>query len=233
MYYFNEVPNFNAPLYGETYSTKNVMFKRNLLRLEGLGSVKTSPDLANIFLGVISEANKLTEAQQENTEKMNNVINSILQLGVGEKNIKTENYSVDPQYDFVEGKQIFRGYRVTNNIRVTVRDMQTIGKIIDRAIESGANVVYNVNFSLADRDIYYRKALSLALVNALQKTKSIEKTLAVEVNTTPVEIVEEGGEAFQPREAYSIKAPASQTPIMSGEIEVTAKVNVSFRYVEI
>lgn len=208
------------------------MTKINLLRLEGSGSVMAPPDLANIFLGVISEDNKLTEAQLENTEKMNSVINSILQLGVSEKNIKTENYSVDPQYDFVEGKQIFRGYRVTSNIRVTVSNMGTIGKIIDKAIESGANVVYNVNFSLSDRDIYYRKALSLALEDAVEKAKSIEKTLDVVVNATPVEIVEVGGENFQPREAYSIKAPASQTPIMSGQIEVTAKVNVSFRYSE-
>jgi uncharacterized protein YggE len=228
MYYYNQIPYFNNDFNSLKYKAAGTYF----LSVEGNGSVTAAPDLAVIFLGVITEDPKLAEAQKQNSEKAKKVISSLLKLGIKEKDIKTENYSVDPQYDFVEGKQVFRGYRVTNNLRITVKDMKSIGTIIDTAIENGANVVYNVNFTIEEKDIYYKKALSLALINAVEKAKSIEKTLNVEVHLTPIKIVEEPAGNIQARDAYAIKAPASPTPIMAGELEVRAKVNALFRYTE-
>lgn len=228
MYYYNQNPYFNNDFKSLKYKASGTY----LLSVEGNGSIMVAPDLGVIFLGVISENTKLAAAQEQNNEKMNKVISSLLKLGIKEKDIKTENYSVDPQYDFVDGKQVFRGYRVSNNLRITVQDMKSIGAVIDTAIENGANVVYNVNFSIADKDIYYKKALSLALINAVEKAKSIEKTLNVEVDLTPIKIVEESVGNIQTRDAYAIKAPASPTPIMAGELEITAKVNALFKYTE-
>lgn len=230
MYFYNPYLNYGESLNNEYNIKLTDTLKNNVLRVEGAGSVKASPDEALVFLGVITDNIKLSEAQQENAEKANKLIKSLLAQGVNERNIQTQNYSVDLQYDFIDGKQIFRGYRVTNNLKVTLKDMNSIGKIIDIAIENGANVVYNVNFALSNMELFYNKALSLALFNAQEKARSIGNTMNLQINNIPIEIVEENSAAFQTRELNSIKSPASPTPIMTGEIEIIARVNVVFKY---
>jgi uncharacterized protein len=205
--------------------------KPSTLKLEGVGTLRTSPDVASAFLGVVTENKELSEAQKENSEIMDKVIASLINLGIEEKDIKTESYSISPEYDFVEGKQIFRGYRVNNNLRIIIRDIKQVGKVIDTAVANGANAVYNVNFSLINKEVIYKRALALAIRNAVSKAKSIENTLNVSVDEVPVEIVEESNVDNIPRaELYAIKAPAASTDIRSGELEVTAKVQTVFNY---
>jgi uncharacterized protein YggE len=84
---------------------------------------------------------------------------------------------------------------------------------------------------LLNREEVYKRALSLALRNAVDKAKSIEKTLKVSVDEIPVEIAEESSPENIGRSGfYSIKAPAASTDIRSGELEVTAKVQTVFKY---
>jgi uncharacterized protein YggE len=204
------------------------------LRIDGTGSVRVEPDIAVAFLGVVSENKELSIAQQENQEKIDKVVASILNLGIAEKDIKTESFSITPEYDFVEGKQIFRGYRVNNNLRITIRNIKDVGKVIDTAVANGANTVYNVNFGLLNREAAYKKALSLAINNAVSKAKSIERTLTVEVDPIPVEIAEESTDVNIPRGAlFALESPAAATTIKSGEIEVLAKINAVFHYKKI
>jgi uncharacterized protein YggE len=205
--------------------------KESTLKLQGVGILRTSPDIASAFLGVVTENKELSTAQKENSATMDKVIASLLKLGIAEKDIKTENYSITPEYDFVEGKQIFRGYRVNNNLRIMIRNIQQVGKVIDTAVASGANAVYNVNFSLLNREEIYKRALSLAIKNAVDKAISIENTLSIEVNQIPAEIIEEtNAENLERSGLFTMKAPAASTDIKSGELEVTAKVQTVFNY---
>jgi uncharacterized protein YggE len=208
--------------------------KDSTLKLEGEGSIRVAPNLASAFIGVVTENKELTAAQKENALKTDKVIASLLNLGVEEKDIKTENFSITPEYDFVEGKQIFRGYRVSNNLRITIRDINKIGTVIDTAVANGANAVYNVNFSLSNKEAVYKRALALAIKNAVDKAKSVERTLAVIVDEIPIEITEQDSDVNIGRTAlYEMKSPAAETTIKSGEIEVTAKVRAVFVYTKI
>lgn len=230
MPYFGNYPcDFN--MFGEETRDYQVDIKASTLKLEGTGILRTSPDIASAFLGVVTEKKELSEAQKENSAVMDKVIASLIKLGIPEKDIKTESYSITPEYDFVEGKQIFRGYRVNNNLRVMIRNINEVGRVIDTAVANGANAVYNVNFSLLNRSEIYKRALNLAIRDAVEKAKSIENTLRVKVDEVPVEIVELSNIDRAGIEGlYAMKAPASSTDIKSGELEVTAKVQTVFNY---
>lgn len=201
------------------------------LKLFGLGSVKARPDIAVAFIGIITENKELSAAQTENAAISQKVIEEIMRLGVDEKDIKTESYSISPEYDFIEGKQVFRNYRVSNNLQIGIKNIEDIGKIIDTAVASGANAVYNVNFDLSNKQLVYKEALILAIKNAISKAKSIEKTMNIAVEYIPVAITEESLENIYSRsELYSMQIPAAVTQIRSGEIEVRAKINAIFNY---
>lgn len=224
MYYY-QYPKYGTQHYNTSQNTENLR-----MRLEGIGIVTVEADIAIVRLGVVTENKELRVAQQENAQRIQSVIDALLAIGVDREDIETESYSIMPMYDYVEGQQIFRGYRVTNSLRVTVENIQEVGRVIDTASESGANVVYSVNFTLSDPSEAYKAALSQAIMNAVSKAASIEGTLNITVDKTPIDIVEESFERPITRERDELRAPAAGTPILGGQIEVVSRVRAIFSY---
>lgn len=200
------------------------------MNISGKGSIMVQPDVAIVSLGVITENKELKVAQEENAAKSTQVFNALISSGVMEKDIKTESYTINPEYDYIEGKQVFRGYRVTHTFKVTIKDLNKVGGIIDSAVASGANMVNNISFTLSNPSIYYRQALNLAIDDAIKKAKSIEDKLSIIVNGIPISITEEG-EHYIPIAAKALySAPTATTPIKEGQIEITASVKAVFSY---
>jgi uncharacterized protein len=201
------------------------------LKVEGKGIIKTSPDTATILVGVSTEDKSLETAQRENARITQEVINSIKKLGIPSKDIQTQAYVITPEYDYVDGKQVFRGYRVINNLKVVVRDIQKVGLVIDTAVKSGANVVDNISFSVSDAAKYYQHALKLAVEDSQDKARAIADKLNVRLNVIPIEIVEQSTTDNRPLFGVSaMKSAEFSTPIEGGEIEITARIEATFNY---
>lgn len=200
------------------------------MNINGKGSVMVDPDIATVSLGVITENKELKAAQEENAIISTKVLNSLINSGIEEKDIKTETYTINPEYDYVEGKQVFRGYKVTHTFKVTIKNLKKIGEIIDSAVASGANVVNNINFTISNPSIYYRKALNLAIDDAVRKAESMESSLAIVINRIPISIIEEGQGYTPIAEKALYSAPAAATPIKEGQIEIIANIKAVFIY---
>lgn len=201
-----------------------------VITVRGDGEVFVKPNYAQIQIEVSTEGKDVRGAQQENANIMNRVIQSLLQLNIPREDIQTAAFNVLPQYDYVEGKQIFRGYEVTNALTVKVRDTNKIGSVIDTAVQNGANRVSGIQFKIENADPYYQQALRLALQNAQTKAKTIAETLKLTLHPQPIEVVEE-------RETgpilYKTVAMADQTfstPIEPGQIMINAIVRVKYQY---
>ncbi|MEK5037697.1 SIMPL domain-containing protein [Sporosarcina sp. FSL K6-3457] len=204
--------------------------QRRVMTVTGIGNLSVAPDTVQIQLEVRTENKQLSQAQQENTAAMNQVIASLLQLGISRENIQTVSYNVSPQYDYVEGKQLFRGYEVTNAITVRITNIGQVGNVIDVAVQNGANNVSNIRFTVGDEQLYYQQALSLALKNALAKAQTMADTMQLQFDTTPIKIVEEHrAESVAPR-MYAAKEMSVSMPIEQGEIVINATVEVQFQY---
>jgi len=201
-----------------------------VITVTGNGKVAAQPNYVQIRLEVTTVGKDLSEAQQENATIMNRVIQSILALNIPREDIQTAAYNIIPTYDYIEGKQVFRGYEVTNAITVKVRDVSQVGTVIDTAVKNGANHVSGIQFRVEDADAYYQQALRLALQNAQMKAKTIAETMKLSLHPQPIEIVEEFNE---PPVLYKSVAMADQslaTPIEQGQITISADVRVKFQY---
>lgn len=201
------------------------------MKVAGQGSIKAQPDLAAVIIGVTTENKQLQIAQEENARIINQVLNTLKKMGVSSNDIQTQSYRINPQYDYVEGKQIFRGYRVEHSLRITIRLINRIGEIIDAAVASGANNVSSIEFSVKDPSGYYQRALAMAIDDALAKARTLGQKLRIVVSDVPVQIVEEGFQNKSQPEPYVLQATAGDTTqIQAGQIEITAKVNAIFSY---
>ncbi|HEX7064075.1 MAG TPA: SIMPL domain-containing protein [Bacillales bacterium] len=201
-----------------------------VMTVNGEASLSVEPDTVSIQLTVMTENERLSQAQQENANKMNQVIQALLQAGIPRENIQTTAYTINPRYDYVDGKQVFRGYQVTNTITVTMKNIDQTGRIIDLAVKNGVNQVSNIEFTVENQQKYYRQALSDALNNALKKARTIAETLNVPFDSTPIKVVEETGEMPHPVQTFALAEQSVSTPIESGQIVIRASVEAQFRY---
>jgi uncharacterized protein YggE len=202
----------------------------NKMSINGRGNIKANPDIAVLNMGVTTEGTDLMSAQRENAVKTERVIEALKKAGIEDRDIETASYVIEPIYEYVEGKQIFKGYRVRNLLKVTVRDMGRTGQIIDTGVRNGTNIVRDVEFSVSNPSRYYDQALRLAIEDAVRKAEVAANTIGVSLNRVPKEIVEESFGVVLGVQSASMDVKAAVTPIRPGPIDVTANVKTTFCY---
>ncbi|PRR79740.1 SIMPL domain-containing protein [Clostridium vincentii] len=198
----------------------------------GKGSVNVNPDAAEVVIGVITENAQLEVGQAENATATQQVINSIQGIGVFPKDIQTQNYNIRPTFDYIDGRQVFRGYEVSNNIKVIIRNINFAGELIDTAVRNGANTVSGISFIVSDQTTYYYKALMLAVEDAQNKASVMANKLKVSLDTIPIQINEQDKGTISPLTTMTLKSVSGATPIEAGENEITANIEAVFIYTE-
>lgn len=194
----------------------------------GEGMVTASPNRAIVVLGAITEGNALQLVQAENARITANIILSLQNLGIPKEKIQTNDYRIETQYDYVDGKQIFRGYKVTHLLQITTDRVEQTGVIVDTAVSQGANSVSSIQFTLVQPEFYENQALSLAVRNARQKAMTIAQTLGTTIGAIPFRVEE----LTHPTEPIFFKttlaAASTVTPIQPGELTINAMVRASY-----
>ena len=206
------------------------------ITVNGTGYVNIVPDVAYITLGVNTQDASPKTAQTRNSQQVAAVIAAVKAMGIAEKDIKTTNFYMYPQYDYsgAKGVETVVGYTVSNSVTVTVRDIDQVGALLGAAADAGANISSGVQFGLLDSSAAYHKALALAMANASAKASVIAKNLNRTVGS-PSSVTESGG-MYAP--VYSsaganlaaMDAGASGVPVQAGELTVTANVQMVFEY---
>jgi hypothetical protein len=205
--------------------------KGHLIKVTGEGEVAVQPDTASINLGVLTERKELIAAQQLNSDGVSKVINSLTSIGILKDLIRTFDYRIESDYDFVQGKQIFRGYKITHILQVKIDNLTSIGHVVDTAVQNGVNYVSNVQFSVKNKQAIYQKALSVAILHAIEKAKTIANTLKVTLIPTPTLVVEDGYtvQPFLNQPGTFVKG-VSTTQFEPGQLLVEARISAEFHH---
>lgn len=205
-----------------------------IISVSGEGIVEAQPDRATISVGVVTREKNPSAVQAANAKAASAVINSIVALGVERKNISTGNYNFNPVYRHTDnGKRILEGYEASNSVTIIVDDLNLVGKIIDAALNHGANRVDSLNFGLRNKNSYQDEALRLAVLDAKRKAeitaaalgKSIVSVRSVSINSSNVSAPRNYKMA---RSMAMEDAAEFETPIESGTLTCSASVHVEF-----
>ncbi|MGI8383395.1 SIMPL domain-containing protein [Robertmurraya sp. P23] len=204
----------------------------NEIRVIGEGTVDIQPDQADVIIGIITENKELVPAQRENAQVSSAVVDALLSLQIPREKIRTSDYSIFPQYDFVDGVQTFRNYKVEHRLTVTLSNMDQIGMVVDKAIESGANSILAINFSAKNRLTQEQQALTLAVHDATQKAAAIAQAIRVQLNHPPILIIEGGSAVTIPEPLYTTMPMVKgvSTTIEPGLLQVKATITAVFQF---
>lgn len=210
----------------KTFADRNS--QNNTMVLTGDGKITTLPNTAILRLGVQTTGENLVTTQSDNAQISQIILQSLMQLGVSD--IKTYQYLIEKNYVYEDNTRIDKGYTVQNILEINLTDLSQIGKVIDTAVNSGANVVDFISFQVSDPDFYYQQALNLAVMNAIQKAESITKLLGLDTELIPTKIVENSTTRIPSPLNYNLREIATVTPIQPGTYQITAQVTAEFDY---
>jgi uncharacterized protein YggE len=166
----------------------------------------------------------------ENNTQAQAVIKAIKGFGVADKDIQTTNFSIypQPQYDS-NGKQTGINYVVDNTVYVTIRDLSTLGDLLDSTVSSGANNVNSIQFDVADKTEALSQARLAAVADA--KKQADELTKATNVTLEQVETISyydsTAPMTVQYAKADALAAPAS-VPVQAGSMEISTNVTIVY-----
>lgn len=164
---------FTAPALAQTapgmdYGAMHAMHQVPTLNLSAYGEVKVEPDLATINFGVVTEAPSAEAAMAANRERMNRVMASLERSGIAPRDIQTSGLNLSPQYDYVQNEPPrLRGYQATNQVTVSVRNLDRVGATADAVVAAGVNQINGISFGLNDPQTAENAAREAA-VRALQ-----------------------------------------------------------------
>lgn len=164
--------------------------RQNTISVSGEGEIYVKPDLAKVTFTVKNEAKTVIEAMEENTKRMNDVIEYIKKEGVEDKDVKTTSFNIYPRYEYVRdreieiypppaSKRVLVGYEISQSLQVKIRDMTKIGSIIQAATESGANQMSGLAFIVDKEDEFKEQARAEAIKNAKEKAKELASQLGI------------------------------------------------------
>ncbi len=134
-----------------------------------------APDQVVVYVLVQTKDNVSADnAKNENARISDNVMTALIKTGLEKKDIETESYSINPEYDWSSGSQKLIDYVASNTLKVTTKDFSNAGEIVDGAVNAGA-LINNINFELSNEksNEYKATALAEASKDAKMKAESI------------------------------------------------------------
>lgn len=218
----------------------------NTISVSGEGEVFAVPDIATFSVTVREKAKQVKDAQTVATEKGNDIIAYLKEQGIEEKDIKTADYSVTPEYEWVQaascapdrycppGKQVLTGFQVSQTLAVKVRDTKKAGDLLSGVGSRGASEVSGLSFEIDDEDALKAEARDMAITQAKEKAEVLADSLGVSLvrvvgfyeNEGPVYPMYGKGGAER---AFDVQAASAVPPeIPVGENKIVSNVSVTY-----
>ncbi len=156
--------------------------KMGTFDVNGTAIKSVAPDEAVVDLGVRKNAKTVKEAQKSANTALTQLTAELKKIGIEEKNMKTANYSVSPEYS-PENYQKVTGYVVYSSVevRVTEGSFDKIEAVMDLAGTLGLEQMNGLRFELSDKLQKQTKneARELAVKEAKEKAEVLTKLTGV------------------------------------------------------
>jgi len=219
------------------YFMLSQLMPTNIVTGNGQAQIKAMPDIVAVYFNVETEGKTASEAKDENSEIVDDMIVALLKQGFERKDIVTQNFNVYPNYNWKNGEQEIDGYKASHSIKLemSTEDADKIGEVIDAGVDAGAGISY-INFELSQekQNEYKAQALKEATEDARIKAESI--ALGLGKNIGRLVSVSSSSFDYYPWRLYESvgaanveEAKTATTNIQPGEQEVNAAVTVVYK----
>lgn len=211
---------------------------RNVILTTGVGRVDVTPDQATLTVGATIQRPSAAEAWTETSRLATQMLARMQQLGVRKEQVRTSAIQLIPIYatpGAMHGQPQISGYQGSYTATLTLDDLSLVGRVIDTAVEAGANNLFGISFGLRDASKARKEALTLAVREAREKAEVIAQAAGLQLRGVE-RIVESGITVPTIRLGMANPggppgpSPMLPTQIEPGTLTVVAQVSAVFTY---
>tara|TARA_R110000782_G_scaffold67473_10_gene136265 strand:- start:791 stop:1510 length:720 start_codon:yes stop_codon:yes gene_type:complete len=199
----------------------------------GQGEAAGPPDRASINAGVQTLAPSVAESSEQNQAIIERIMAALKQEGIEAADIQTADYSVWPEQQHDprgSGEVTITGYRVNNTVRITVKDIDRLGKVLAAVTSAGANAIHGIGFSVKDTAALEGRARAAAMQDARARAEALAGLAGVELGKVLSISATPGGNYPMPMMGggREMMMSASVPGISSGQLSINVQVQVSY-----
>lgn len=220
------VLSINADTKAETIEKGYISVNESMIK-------EISPNQVEISIAIVTFANSLKQASEDNKMIANKVYSSLKALLGTNDYIKTGSYTAQPIYTYTkDNKKVLDKYSVLNKITVKTTGTELVSTLADTAIAQGATNIDSLDFTTTDYDSECNSALSELTKKAQNKANSMAKS----INSQIIGIKSINATCNtdnEPRPYFAMMPKASNdsalgTIIEGGKVKVRVNIDASF-----
>ncbi len=217
-----------------------VNVQQNQVSITGQGKVNYQPDVATVTLGVqIDRALNADVALQQLNEKISKATASLEGLGIRKEDIQTQTYTMNPQYDYVDGVSKVAGYSANEKLAIKISDIvnnpELVSQVVAQAGSAQANQVQGIEFTVSNINDLKQQARILAIVDAKSKSTDLAKAAGVRLGKVvnwyenvlqSPDMLASDARGFGGAETSAVKAVPPQVP--AGTQDIIVEIGLTY-----
>ncbi|MGI9364177.1 MAG: SIMPL domain-containing protein [Rhizobiaceae bacterium] len=211
--------------------------KPGTISISATGTATAVPDMAMLNLSIVREAETARQALDANSTAMAEVLAELKNAGIEDRDLQTSNFNIQPRYHYPKSNSDGQrppkivGYTVSNGLTVRIRQLDSVGSILDKSVSLRVNRGGAITFLTEEPKPVIEEARKKAVAAALAKAKTLSDAADVELGRI-LEISEQDRRSPRPRQmmmrADAAAESAPVVPIAAGENTYSITVNVKW-----
>lgn len=200
------------------------------ISVSGEGRVNAAPDLGFVTLGVRRQAATAAGAMSAASQAAGEILAEVKARGIEDRDVQTVRVGLNPIWQHRQNEQPkVTGYEAVNDLSIRVRDLDSLGPLLDALVKEGANNVQQISFGIDDMTALRREARLAAIRDARDKAETLAEGAGVEL--WKLRMISEGSVGGGPRPMLRQMNMAmdesleSAVPIAAGEMEIVVRVD--------
>lgn len=198
-------------------------------------TVETPPDIATFSTGVQTMAPTASAAIRANNVQMASMVARLKTLGIADRDIQTTQINLNQQFDYRDGKQVFKGYEASNMVNAKLRDLMKLGAFLDALAVDGATNFDGPIFGIEDDSAFKEEARDKVWATAMARARILARKAGyndVRVLRVEEQYDRDGDYVLRTMGIVSVDGANKTTPISPGELSVAASMSFTFEMVK-
>ena len=201
--------------------------------VEGVGFSKQTPDRVDIVLSLSETGATSVDARNAVAQTMKRLEATLSGQKVATNQIKTENVSVQQDWDYVSGSRVVNGYiaRQTLSVFLSGADVEKDAEVLQAKLPNRVSVD-SIDFSLVEKKMGSDEARNAAFEDAKKQAAQLAQLAGKKLGkVVAISASDDQGQLIYPVRAKSVNQiaeSASESKLYAGEQEQTAKLTVTF-----
>ena len=206
------------------------MLKGRWISVVADGEASVAPDMAVVSFAVSGDGKELAPTRDDVNKRSSAVLAKLRELTIADADLNAPDVGIQPQYDYRKGQRL-TVYRVVRQMTARVRDLDSLGGVLDGLVGAGANEVHGAEMTASDPSAAEHQALRAAVAVARAKAEALAKASGVTLGAV-ARIEEEPDRSGPPMPkmrmmamAESVEAP---TEVAAGDLTVSRRIRAWF-----